>query len=134
MTTGLESYKYGVKDNWRRWQWNQIVKKLKPSQTHVSDAKEVKVSDKQPENIKFFSVITEVEISVENIEKLIGFCFDFMPSSIDVLEPSKLEIDARDINGFVNDLTARLHKYDMFLKNLKAHAGMLKKELEEKKN
>ena len=108
-------------------------KEIELVKSNISESKEVKVSDKQPENIKFFSIIIEVEIGVENIEKLVGFCFDFMPSSIDILEPSTLEMDARDVNGVLNDLMARLHRYDMFLKNLKAHAAMLEKELEKNK-
>lgn len=123
----VEKTAQGLVDAFKQRKDFEIIK------SYVSDAKEAKLGDKQPENIKFFSVIIESEVGVENMEKLLGFCFDFMPSSIDVLEPSKLEIDARDVNAFVNDLMARLHKYDMFLKNLKAHASLLKKELDEKK-
>ena len=108
--------------------------KIELLKSNISSSKEVKVSEDQPENVKFFSAIVEVDIKVENIEKLIGFCFDFMPSSIDILDPSKLEMDALDINGVINDLMARLHKYDMFVKNMRAHTNMMQKELEKKKS
>ncbi len=109
-------------------------KDLELVKSYISDLKETKISENQPKNVKFWSSIIEVEVKLENIEKLIGFCFDFMPSSIDILEPSKLEMDARDVNGFVNDLMARLHKYDMFVKNLKAQVSMMQKEMDEKKS
>lgn len=92
--------------------------------SYISDSKQVK---------QFWSCFVEVEMRIENIDKLIGFCFDFMPSSIDILEPSTLEMPAREVNGFINDLMARLHRYDMFLKNLRAHALMLQEELDKKK-
>ena len=100
--------------------------------SYISDAKETKVGEEQ--KIKFFSSFVEVDMKLDDFEKLIGFCFDFMPSSIDILEPSNLEIDARHLNGVINDLMARLHRYDMFLKNLKAHAATMKQELDKKKD
>lgn len=99
-------------------------KEIELLKSFTSDAKQVK---------QFWSCFVEIEIRLENLDKLIGFCFDFMPSSIDILEPSSLEINAREINGFVNDLMARLHRYDMFLKNLRAHAIMLQEEINKKK-
>ncbi len=108
-------------------------KDLEILKVYTSKTKEAEIPENKSK-IKFFSCFNEVEVRLDNIEKIVGFCFDFMPSSIDILEPSKLEMDAKDVNGFVNDLMARLHRYDMFLKNLKAHAGMMKKELDEMKN
>ncbi len=99
-------------------------KEIELLKSFISDTKQVK---------QFWSCFVEIEIRLENLDKLIGFCFDFMPSSIDILEPSSLEINAREINGFVNDLMARLHRYDMFLKNLRAHAIMLQEEINKKK-
>ncbi|GAI04695.1 unnamed protein product, partial [marine sediment metagenome] len=46
---------------------------------------------------KFWSTFSEIEISVENISNLIGFCFDFMPSSIEILEPENFGVEAAEI-------------------------------------
>ena len=40
------------------------------------------------EQEKMFSKFVEVEFLFKNIETLIGFCFDYMPSSIEVIEPA----------------------------------------------
>ena len=55
-----------------------------------------------------------------------------MPSSIEILGPSELKIDNLSMNGLLNDLIARLHRYDMFLKNLHAENIVLKQEKEKK--
>jgi len=77
---------------------------------------------------KLWSAFTELEIEFKDVNALIGFCFDYMPSSIEVLEPNEFNYKNMEFNGFVNDLLARLHKYDMILKNLKAENILLKKE------
>lgn len=81
---------------------------------------------------KFFSSFADVELNFKSLAQLIGFCFDFMPSSIEILEPKELQIDNLSANGLINDLIARLHKYDMFLKNLHAENLNLKQEKEKK--
>ncbi|MBI4154464.1 hypothetical protein HY498_00045 [Candidatus Woesearchaeota archaeon] len=81
---------------------------------------------------KLFSSFAEVEIKFESLAQIIGFCFDFMPSSIEILEPSELKTDNLSMNGLLNDLIARLHRYDMFLKNLHAENINLKQEKEKK--
>ena len=55
-----------------------------------------------------------------------------MPSSIENLEPENFAIKANNLNDLLNDLLARLHKYDMLLKNFNAENSLLKKKLEEK--
>jgi len=82
---------------------------------------------------QFWSTFAEVEMAVEGINNLMNFCFDFMPSSVEILEPEKFSVNANYLNDLLNDLLARLHKYDMLLKNLHAENTLLKKELEKKK-
>lgn len=38
MKVGLDDYKFGRKNNWRRWKWNQIVNKLKDIGKNPRDA------------------------------------------------------------------------------------------------
>ncbi len=86
-----------------------------------------------PEQIeKLFSSFTEIELNFKTLAQIIGFCFDFMPSSIEILSPSELKIENISANGLINDLIARLHRYDMFLKNLHAENTVLKQEKEKK--
>jgi len=65
---------------------------------------------------KMFSTFAELEIWFKDIEKLIEFCFDSLPSSIEILEPNEFRFGATKFSGLLNDLQAKLHKLDSVLK------------------
>jgi len=96
---------------------------IKSSETY--EAKEVEG--------KLWSTFSEVEFEVKDIELLMNICFNFMPSSIEIIEPGKLIEDAHKMSNFFNDLLGRLHKYDMLVKNLNAQNLIMQKELKDKK-
>lgn len=72
-----------------------------------------------------FTTFVEMEIWFKNLDKLFNFCFEAMPSSIEILEPTPLHITANDLSGYLNDMQARLHTLDMALKNLKSEKKVL---------
>ena len=69
---------------------------LKKVQEELSKREGVKILTQEvaetKELEKFFSSYIDLEISLTDIDKLIDFCFDFMPSSIEILEPEKLSV------------------------------------------
>jgi len=78
---------------------------------------------------KLFSSFVEIEMAVKSIITLVGFCFDYMPSSIEIVKPEKVVMPGNELSGFLNDLLARLHSTDMMLKTIKARNLVLKKNL-----
>lgn len=92
------------------------------------DYKEIKVLDKHfepaeetensTEKAKLYSVFSEVELEITGAENLAWFCIDYMPSSIDIIEPEKITYEARDFTGFINDLLSKLHQIGSQLKRL----------------
>ncbi len=74
---------------------------------------------------KLFSTYVELELLFKNIPTMIGFCFDYMPSSLEILEPKDLRLETNDFAGLINDLLARLHQMDMTLKGLRAENTIL---------
>ena len=84
-----------------------------------------KVGDK-----KLWSTFTELDLEVKDVQTLTGFCFDFMPSSLEIMEPEEMALQHHTISDFLNDLLARLHQYDMVLKNVHAENILLKRRLE----
>src|SRR3989338_2348534 len=74
-----------------------------------------------------FSVFVELELEFTDMKTLTYFCFDYMPSSIEVFEPSEFTYSANDYTDFLNDLQARLHKFDMMIRNLSAENKVIKK-------
>ena len=87
---------------------------------HFADAKQQE---------EMWSIFAELEMVVKGIPKLIGFCFDYMPSSIEVLKPDELILNSRETADFLNDLQARLHSMDMLVKQLKNENNFLKRNM-----
>jgi len=88
----------------------------------------------KPKNArKIFSTFAEVELLVKGLSRLMGFVFDFMPSSIEIIEPIHFRLELNDANSIVNDLATRLHRYDASLKTFSMENEILKKQLEELK-
>lgn len=78
----------------------------------------------------FYSCFGEVEVEVPTLGKLMDLVFDFMPSSVEIIDPSDLEFDCQEATMFLNDLAGRLHKYDEVAKVAKAHIDQLNQKLQ----
>lgn len=106
----------------------KVVEKLKQdfkvSKQQVYEA--VALKDKME---GFWSTFCEIEISFKNVNELIIFCFEYMPSSIEILSPEEINFKGNEVNSIFNDLLSRLHQYDMIVKNLTASNEIMKKKL-----
>ena len=69
------------------------------------------------EEKKLYSTYVELEIWFDNADALISFCFDSLPSSIEILEPDHMSFPSTTFSTMLNDLQAKLHHLDMALKN-----------------
>lgn len=74
---------------------------------------------------KFFAAFTEVDIWFHKPGDLINFCFDSMPSSVDILRPNDLKIGSKEFSDFLNDLQAHIHQLDASVKKIKATNKLL---------
>lgn len=81
---------------------------------------------------ELWSTFDELEMEINNVQDLISFCFDYMPSLVEILKPEKIKISDKEFSDFFNDLQARLHQVDMIAKqvkfeseNLQANMGKL---------
>ena len=63
-----------------------------------------------------YTCFGEVEVKTIGLIKLMDLVFDFMPSSIEIIDPMDLELNCQEATMFMNDLTGRLHKYDEIAK------------------
>jgi hypothetical protein len=81
---------------------------------------------KQHEDSDLWAIFAELEVWTEKIEDLTFFCFEFMPSLIDVIEPTQIEFKNGEVSEFINDLQAKLHQVDMVAKHAKSENEMLK--------
>ncbi|GAG41546.1 unnamed protein product, partial [marine sediment metagenome] len=88
-----------------------------------------KYAEIKPEGKTMFTTFVELEIVVKGITELTKFCFDFMPSSLEIEKPEQFILKNRDISNILNDLQSKLHTVDMVAKTLKAERDFLKRNL-----
>lgn len=99
------------------------IEKLKNAGLQVT--KEQYAKPEKPPEVKLWSVFVELEAKFKDLAELMGFCFDAMPSSVEIIEPEQLTLGAKDLGDFLNDLQARLHQTDMTIKTLRAQQKLL---------
>ncbi|MBI2654573.1 hypothetical protein HYX02_07260 [Candidatus Woesearchaeota archaeon] len=75
---------------------------------------------------KLWSKFVELDLVIKGTKKLIAFCFDYMPSSLEVLKPENFTLTNPELSNFLNDLQARLHNVDMIVKQQKAENDFLR--------
>ncbi len=96
----------------------------------VAEAKEQEVpSGTKEESEKVWTTFAELEFLIKGISKLVGFCFDYMPSSIEILGPDNIVFNHHTITDFINDLQAKLHRMDAVLKNQNNENQFLKRNM-----
>lgn len=103
------------------------VKKLREDERFsIKDSEfvEAKEQEKQP---GLWATFAELEIEAEKLDDIISFCFDYMPSSIEILSPSELTFDAQTLSFTLNDLQAKLHQVDMVAKQVKMERDYMNK-------
>lgn len=88
----------------------------------------------KPLKDKIYTTFAETEVHFNDMKGLVDFCFNYMPSSIEIIEPTELIMSAKETNDMLNDVLAGLHKYEMVMKNLHAQNILMKRNMEKKKD
>lgn len=101
------------------------IEKIKKDEKKIVLRKVEYAEPKEVNNL--FSVFAELELDFQDLQTMTYFCFDYMPSSIEVYDPEELVYGNTELTDFFNDLQARLHKFDMLIKNLSAENKVVKK-------
>ena len=81
------------------------------------------------EKEKLWATFSELDMIIKGIPKLIAFCFDYMPSSIEITKPDEFIMKKSTVEDLMNDLQARLHQVDMIIKQQKNENEFLKQNL-----
>ncbi len=81
------------------------------------------------EKEKLWATFVELDMVVKGIPKIISFCFDYMPSSVEILKPEEFSMKRSIIENLINDLQARLHNVDMIVKKQANENEFLKKNM-----
>lgn len=90
----------------------KLVKGVSDVEIQIHEPKEMDAENGQG----MFTCFAEVEFSAEDFDLLTKVVFDFMPSSIELLEPSKVTMDLAQATAFLNNVAGRMHRYDEIAK------------------
>ncbi|MDO8510984.1 MAG: hypothetical protein Q7S55_02360 [Nanoarchaeota archaeon] len=104
------------------------LKKLKEND-HYEVVQEDIAELKQHEESELWMAFAELEIKTLGVAEIIDFCFDYMPSLIEIIEPEELQLDSLTTSSFLNDMQAKLHGVDMIAKQMKMENQLLNKSL-----
>ncbi len=89
--------------------------------------KAIKMKIFKPKEVdNYFSSFAELELEFEDPAYLVGMCFDYLPSSVEIIKPEELNIDSRDMGGLLNDMLSKLHNASMTVTKLSTENQNLK--------
>jgi hypothetical protein len=109
-----------------------IISKLKDDKS-VNLIKEVTYAAEQNEQIKpMWSTFSDLTIEVDSVKKLMDVCFDYMPSSVEIISPEKFDVTSADYAYLFNELLGQLHQFSFMAKQLAAENMYLKQNKTEK--
>ncbi len=108
---------------------NKYIEKIDKEQKTIITKKFISQA-KKLENAELFSLFAELELLVKGFQSLIDFCFNYMPSSIEIYEPNKIHVDASKMSTLFNDFQEKLHKADLLTKTTLQQNVILTKNLD----
>lgn len=80
---------------------------------------EISPAKKQEGDI--YAAFCEIEALFKNLTELVYFCFDYMPSNVEIYDPQELVYKTRELNSFINTMQAKLHDANIAAKTIKQH-------------
>jgi len=105
-----------------------LVDKLE-DKDYVSElvSEEVLEATEHEKHEKIFTSIAELEFWIRSPGNLVDLAFDFMPASIELVEPENPNIKNKALTSMLNELMAKLHRSDMIVKNVSAQKQILER-------
>jgi hypothetical protein len=110
--------------------------KLTILKKELAEAKKVEMPKevKNVQNVDIFSSFVELELEIPNFDEVMQFCYTFMPSSIEILEPENVTMPQKDLENSINDLLGRLHEQSKVIMEYQALKQQIIKAREKRAN
>lgn len=102
------------------------LKDIKLVRKEINKPVEIKERENQKE---LYSCFAEVEIECESLTTLSQIVVNFMPSSVEIVEPSKIILDCSESSELLSNVVRRLHDYDNIAKLAQSRINLLNKKL-----
>ncbi len=101
------------------------VEKLKNDKNYEVTHEEFAETKKQDDQ-ELWANFAELEIKAAQVTDIINFCFDYMPSLIEIIQPEQLPFKSDEASTLFNELMGKLHSVDMIAKQLRLENDHLK--------
>ena len=76
----------------------------------------------------------DVEIKFKEFNKIFDFMLDYTPTSVEVIEPSKITFELNDLNTLLNEVGTKTLSSQNQIRQLNAHLHMMNKKIKELEN
>ncbi len=103
------------------------IEKIKDEYDDIKVISEEYSDAEKQENDKLWDIFVELEAEFGSMGRIMEFCIDYMPSSVEILSPAEFVLKANEFSNFLNDIQLKLHQVDMAIKNLSAENKVLEK-------
>lgn len=116
---------------------SNVEKALEVVEKKIKDEKRFKVLESEiiepelDEKTKLYSGLIEVQARFENIQGILEFVLDYTPSSVEVEDPEKIQLDIASLNAVLNDFSGHILKTAHHIRILSANIHMRDKQIEE---
>jgi len=100
-----------------------LEKGIKVTNKTIHEPKEITEKDKEGKLIpaiaggQLYTNFSELELEADNVVDIIRLSFKYMPSHIEIIEPTKFEFNNFDVNAIVNEIVGKMHHYDALAKS-----------------
>lgn len=104
-----------------------ITKALRDHMDKVKENYDVQIekyAEPVPKETLFMQFV-EAQVGFKDTQQLLDFCFDSMPSSIEIIKPETFSLPAAELEAVLNDFAAKIHHTDAMLKNISAQKQVL---------
>ncbi|MFW6233695.1 MAG: hypothetical protein ACOC3Z_03465, partial [Nanoarchaeota archaeon] len=96
----------------------KYVENIKKDENYDVEEEMIEEPVEQEDQPGVFSTYSEIVFNVKDVNQLISFCFDYMPSSVEIIDPEDFQMTSKHLTDLLNDLQSRLHHTEMITKKL----------------
>jgi hypothetical protein len=106
----------------------------------LEEIKGVKISEKtihepkliEDEKVKdMYTTFAEVEVVSETMNAILAIIFNMFPANVEIIEPETFVVKNFDYSGLLNEVIAKIHRYDEVTKRLLMERNMLVNKIKE---
>ena|SRR3989338_3352622 len=104
----------------------KVLENLKKENGITIIKEETNSAELVKENI--FAAHIEVELKFFDISKLLNFCYEYLPSEMQIIDTEKIVLSVNEMNNGLGEMLRRLHSLNLMLHNLNESNKELKED------